>query len=280
MTGQDFRHSVLKVKAAIKTLHDTLLNSSSDHLSRVHEVQRALCEKDPHDPLIHNSLLLLTKGLGEGNIEERFVRNKLAVLKHMEEAEQRISDIGASKIKTGSHVFVSGLSHEIDSILSKATQDGKKFIVNTVEGRGHASGKELCLRHSSAIRINYFLDSSVLHAIKASDFCLLGADAILGDIGVISRTGSGTAAILANHLGVPIYACGVSLRYTKDHGIRKSLDINIEKEHIEDLPRKASFRNPRHEMVSERYLNGIVTDLGIMSQRHQDQEIRKHLSRL
>ena len=111
-----------------------------------------------------------------------------------------------------------------------------------------------------------FIDSALGVALterqgtKKATRVFLGADALLKD-GIINKIGSGVIVRIAREEKIPVYIVADSWKFTK-----KKIPIEQRKlnEVWDKAPKKIKIKNPAFEFVPEKYITGIITELGLM----------------
>jgi len=182
-------------------------------------------------------------------------------LTHFDEAQEKINKLVFGLIKENSIIFTHCHSTNVANALIYAKKHGKKFEVYNTETRplfqGRKTSKELA---KAGIKVTGFIDSAAKIAIKKSNIIFFGADAILNH-GVINKIGSGMFAEIAFDLKKPVYIIAYSWKYS-------SVKVPIESRAIAEIwdnaPKNIRLKNPAFEMIEEKYLQGIVSELGVL----------------
>jgi len=198
---------------------------------------------------------------------------KKDILNYIKYSEEEISDRGAKLIKNGMIVFTHCHSSTVVNILKKAKAQGKKFEVYNTETRplfqGRLTAKDLV---KAGIKVTHFIDSAAMAAMKKADLFLFGADAITKD-GVYNKIGTEMFAEVAHtYFKIPVYSCSISWKYID----KTKVEQRDEREVWLNRPRGVKIYNPAFELAEKKFLNGIITEIGVI----KPNEIIKKLSNI
>ncbi|MDY6788979.1 MAG: hypothetical protein SVV03_03365 [Candidatus Nanohaloarchaea archaeon] len=189
------------------------------------------------------------------------------ILGHFKSSKKEIAETAQDLLKDGTTVYTHCHSSTVTEILKLADSKEKEIDVKNTETRpvfqGRTTARELA---ELDMRVEHFVDSAARFALKKSDVMLIGADAVTFDGHVYNKVGSELIANVANDLEVPLYVCTDSLKLAPETG--KGLKVEIEErlpsEVWENAPEGVEVRNPAFEKVKPRFIEGIVTELGIL----------------
>ena len=222
----------------------------------------------PTEPLLRNGLLFLKK-----NINEKTTYSELCDLiekykKMVEEANKKISEIGAKRIKNNSTIMTICHSSTVMNILKKAKDLGKNFRVFTCETRpkfqGRISAKEL---NDYGIEVVHIVDSAKAFFMKDVDMCIIGADAITSSGKVINKIGSLELAVCAKEERVKFVVASTLLKYdikTKQ-GFEEPIEFRDPEEVWYDAPKGIKILNPAFDIVDQIYIDYIISEAGIIN---------------
>ncbi|MEM3370676.1 MAG: S-methyl-5-thioribose-1-phosphate isomerase [Candidatus Woesearchaeota archaeon] len=270
---------------AVKTLMEVVKNSEAQTVSSLYtelsDAARRLSQARPTEPCMFNSFRYVFVGLKKGSAVELYksaLERMEAVLKHFDEAQETIAEIGAKKIKNGSVVFTHCHSSTVIKILEKAKKQGKRFEVYNTETRplyqGRKTAEEL---NALGIPVTHFVDAAARYAIKKCDIALIGADAITSDGKVINKIGSELFAEVAKKFEVPFYSCTDSWKFDVESifGYEKNLEIRSPNEIWPEAPSGIKINNYAFEKVDAELITGLISELGIYHPDVFVQEIRR-----
>jgi len=219
--------------------------------------KRKLLSSRPTEPMMENVLDLAEKDLA---------KNKKQILKHFEEAQEKINKSILKLIRKRDVIF----THCHSTNVSKAliySHKRKKFEVYNTETRplfqGRKTAKEL---RRAGIKVTMFVDSALGVALskeqgtKKVDKVFLGADALLKN-GIINKIGSEVICQIAKNEKIPVYVIADSWKFTKSKVPIEQRELN---EVWNNAPKNIKIKNPAFEFVPKKYLAGIITEYGLM----------------
>lgn len=203
-------------------------------------------------------------------------------LKHFDEAEKEIARLGSKKVGGGMKVFTHCHSTAVMSVLKEAAKT-KKFRVYNTETRpmrqGRITAKELA---AARIPVTHFVDSAARVALMECGIFLMGADAVTSEGVVFNKIGSGMLAEAAKGLGVPVYVCTDSWKFDLEtvSGKGEVIEMRSPREVWERPPKGVKVLNPSFEAVEPRFVNGIISELGVLKPRAFARKAGKELRML
>jgi len=220
------------------------------------DAKKKLISLRPTEPMLVNVL----------NLAEKEPKNK--ILKHFDDAQEKINNLVLKIIKNHSRIFTHCHSTNVVNALIYAKKYGKHFEIYNTETRplfqGRKTAKELA---KAGIKVTMVADNAVGDVleeggtIKKVDLMVIGADALLKNGDVINKIGSNMYAELAHANKVPVYVIADSWKFSKR-------DVKIEerahKEIWKNAPKHIKISNPAFETVKAKYINAIISELGIL----------------
>lgn len=224
---------------------------------------RKLLQIRPTEPMLRNALKFAKKYGQEKAIENIF------------DSQRKIINYGYKKVKPV--VFTHCHSSTVINILRHAKGKNKTFKVYNTETRplyqGRKTSKELA---KAKIKVIQVVDSAAGIAMtldhKKKHVVLFGADAILKNGDAINKVGSGMFANIAYDYKIPVYICADSWKFSS-RGIE--LEKRSFKEVWKKLPRKVKGRNPAFEIIDNKYIKGIISELGILKPKKFVKKVKK-----
>lgn len=183
------------------------------------------------------------------------------ILKHFDEAQDKINKNAFNLIRNNSIVFTHCHSTNVVNSLIYAKKKGKKFEVYNTETRPLFQGRKTAEELKKAkIKVTMFIDSALGIALNDSSIIFLGADALLKN-GIINKIGSGLISKIAKQEKINLYIVADSWKFTKNK-------IPIEQRSLNEVwakaPKNIKIKNPAFEFVDKKYISGIVSELGVM----------------
>ncbi len=217
--------------------------------------KRKLLSSRPTEPMMENVLEMAEK------------KSYKEILKHFDEAQEKINEVIFKLIKKDDVIFTHCHSTNVVNALIYSKKKGKKFEVYNTETRplfqGRKTAKEL---KRKGIKVTMFVDSALGVALskeqgtKKVDKVFLGADALL-KTGIINKIGSGVICQIAKNEKIPIYVIADSWKFTKNKIPIEQRELN---EVWDNAPKKIKIKNPAFEFVDKKYIKGIITEFGLM----------------
>ncbi len=218
----------------------------------------------PTEPLLKNALKT-TELFGE-----KFV------LSHFDNSRKKIAEIGFKIIK--GRVFTHCHSTSVINVLKKAKQKGKKFEVYNTETRPLFQGRRTAIELSKLkIPSTMIIDAAAGEVLegrgkmKKADVMIIGADAILSNGDIVNKIGSNMFAEIADKNKIPVYIVANSWKYSPNAvKIEERNNREVWKQHSNLL----KIENPAFEVVSKKYITGIISELGIFSPEEFIRKVR------
>mmetsp|Transcript_35873 Transcript_35873/g.33973 ORF Transcript_35873/g.33973 Transcript_35873/m.33973 type:complete len:346 (-) Transcript_35873:87-1124(-) len=126
-----------------------------------------------------------------------------------------IAEIGHSFVQDGSTVLVHGNSRVVAALLLKAAES-KQFNVMITEGRPLAETVDLIkVFREAGIPTSMVLDCAVGAVMDEVDLCLVGAEGVMENGGIINKLGTYQIAMVAKALKKPFYVAVESYKFAR-----------------------------------------------------------------
>ena len=224
--------------------------------------------------LIHNLRIITKKDLLERLNE--FEANKLRRQKGLEDSFRTF--IG-SKEKKELKIMLVSYSSTINKLLT--INKHYPFEIFILESRPLLEGHTVAELLSSYFKTHLIIDAAMGKFISNIDLVLIGVDSILRNGSVINKIGTYPLAVLANAKNIDVYAVADSFKYNlRSHYNQK---IIIEKKPIEEIYDRElttdllKVHNFYFDITPQKYITGIISDLGILSIQEFLDKIKKSL---
>ena len=174
----------LKIQGAInvaKSGADALFDYSKkmkakdalDSLDLLKKASETLVATRATEPALRNMVSFFIDDLPADslkNFNREIERRHKAIKAHFDDAEKKIIEYGARKIKPGSIVFTHCHSSTVCNILKEAKRRGITFEVHNTETRPLYQGRKTAIELVKAgISVTHYVDSAARHALKKSD---------------------------------------------------------------------------------------------------------------
>lgn len=243
----------VKIQGARNIAKAALIAYSLNHTPKAKKILLGL---RPTEPMLVNVL----------NMADKLPKEK--ILKHFDDAQDKINRFALKIIKNNSKILTHCHSTNVINALVYAKRHGKKFEVFNTETRplfqGHKTSKELS---RVGIKVTMIADDAVGDALEKGgdlrkvDLLVIGADALLKNGDIINKIGSNMFAEIAHNNKVPVYVIADSWKFSKR-------PVKIEEREHEELwkysPKHVRIANPAFETVKAKYINSIISELGIL----------------
>ena len=221
-----------------------------------------------------NGILYTLSGLDRcsnvNDAKELLKKNSADFVKGSEEAVEKIGIIGARRIKDGATVMTHCNSSAALACIKEAHRSGKKIKVYATESRPWRQGiltvNELA---KEGIDVTLIIDSAVRSVMRKVDIVIVGSDTITSNGAVINKIGTSQLALAANEARVPFVVCGETYKISPQTLFGDM--VTIEERDIseilgnDDMMKGVKVFNPVFDSTPAKYIDGIVTELGIVS---------------
>ena len=184
-------------------------------------------------------------------------------LKHFERSLEAISKNGGVKFRDAEAIYTHCHSDTVVKIIEKVAEKKDLKVYNTETRplyQGRITAKEVSNKN---IEVTHYIDSAARFALEKSDYMLIGADAVNRKGDAYNKIGSRLIAESAKEMNVPVYVCTDSWKYFDGEDIK--IEMRDEKEVWNEKPEDVNIRNPAFEKIPSRLIDGIVTEIGVVS---------------
>jgi ribose 1,5-bisphosphate isomerase len=264
-------------KAAINSMRNVILHSSASEsnplLKELLQAKDILFDTRPTEPAMRNGIryVLYQTKEAKGDIsatKEIAIKACDKILNYFEDAILKIHEIGARKIVSGMQIMTHCHSSTVTGILRKAHEQGKDIHVICTETRpryqGHRTARELV---EAGIEVTFVVDSAMRYMMKhfEVDIALIGADAITSEGTIINKIGTRLFALAADERDVPFYCAADTFKFSPETslGFLEKIEKRDTEEIWKDAPSGLHIENPAFETVPRRYIDGIITEVGV-----------------
>jgi translation initiation factor eIF-2B subunit delta len=200
-------------------------------------------------------------------IEERMDKLKDEKIARNKTLERNFQDFLNKRKKTHYNIMLISYSSTIINLLIKFHETDFEFFV--LESRPLLEGHKTAEILSKYFKTNIIIDAAAGKFIDQIDFVLIGVDSILKNGSIINKIGTLPLAVLANSRNVEVYAIADSFKYNlRSHFDR---EVMIEMKPIEEIYKPKiendllKVFNYYFDITSSKYINGIISNYGILS---------------
>jgi len=227
----------------------------------------------PTEPELRTAVrIILKKALHETEslheLKEHIYSACMNYEKERKKAMQLIALYGARIIPKNSIVLTHCHSSTVEEILSLAHKQKKLREVYCTETRplfqGRITAQNLARK---GIKVTLFTDSAVFSLMKKCDLFFTGADAILSDGSIINKIGTSGIALAAKKFCVPYYAATSSHAFDPltFYGIEEKIEERNPSEVWDKKLKNLNIRNPAFDRTESEFIEGIITEKGVLT---------------
>jgi len=208
-----------------------------------------------------------------GSLEEAkalVVRNAEAFVEMSSNAVETIAKIGSKRVQEGDTILTHCNSSAALGIIKEAHAQGKDIRVYATESRPWRQGlltvKELS---EAGVDVTLIIDGAVRSVMKKVDKVFVGADTVTSNGAVINKIGTSQLALAANERRVQFNVCTETYKFSPMTLFGEMVEIEErgcgEVADAETLPKGVKVYNPVFDTTPARYIDAIITELGILS---------------
>jgi ribose 1,5-bisphosphate isomerase len=219
---------------------------------------------------VHASTKDIDLALTMSEARDSVVRNANAFVDMSVKALQAISEIGARTIRNGDVIMTHCNSSAALGVIKKAHDQGKDIKVYATESRPWRQGiltvGELV---NAGIDTTLIVDSAVRTVMGRVDVALVGADTIMSNGALVNKIGTSQIALMADEARVRFSVCSETYKFSPMTIFGDEVTIE-EREPGEvvskgEVPDSVKIFNPVFDITPPKYIDGIITELGILS---------------
>ncbi len=266
--------AIAAIKAVEALAKETKAKNKKKFLKELSEAKELLFVSRETEPLMRNALRWIISQVeisGKEEVKELAEEVSSAsqqFLKSLEDSKEKIGEIGARRIKSGSVIFTHCHSSTVTYLLKKAKEEGKDFEVICTETRpvfqGRVTAKEML---ELGVKTTFIVDSATRFFMNQVDFAIVGADAITSQGNVINKIGTSMIALVAHEARTPFYVVSELLKFDPltMYGDYEKIEERDPNEIWEKPPRDLNIRNPAFDVTRRDFIHGIICEEGIIS---------------
>ncbi len=196
--------------------------------------------------------------------------NSARFIKESNEAVRHIAEIGAKRIEDGDTIVTHCNSSVAIGVIVEAHRQGKDIKVYATESRPWRQGILTVNDLSKAgVDTTLIIDSAVRLVMKKVDKVFVGADTITSHGALINKIGTSQVALAAKEARVQFYTCSETYKFSPI-SLEGDL-VKIEEREVSEvvrpgeIPADVKVYNPVFDVTPAQYIDGIVTELGLIS---------------
>jgi len=209
-------------------------------------------------------------------LREEIVKAADRFLRRMEEAKEKIGEIGSKRLENGDVLLTHGYSTTVLSVLRKAREEGKELKIFVTEARPELEGRKMAYEIGKlGFKTTLIIDSAARVFMGKIDKVLVGAEAIAANGAIVNKVGTSTIATVAYEARVRVMVAAGSYKMSPETVIGTLIEIeegpiesvvgfkylkDLEKEGLSDRVR---VRNPLFDVTPANYIDLIITEYGV-----------------
>ncbi len=237
------------------------------------DAAEALASSRPTEPMMRNLLEESVRFLSSQEsrdvraLKKILVSHERDLLAGMDSDAKKLASYGAKLIPDDALVLTHCHSSSSTKILIEAKRIRKSFSVVCFETRPRFQGRTTATELAKAgIDVTLTVDGAMNMFMKKADIVFVGADSVTSRGDLINKIGTSTLAHIARMNDVSFYSAAELSKYSPMtmHGEREKIEERDPKEVWDKPPKRLKIRNPAFEATAAKYINGYVTEAGVI----------------
>ena len=249
-------------------------NDVDSFLSDMEKAMKALLDSRPTAVSLWNGVHATIKGVEDcrdvGEMIALIQDNARTFIDNSNNAVKFIGEIGAKRIKDGDVIMTHCNSSAALSVIKTAFRQGKDIKVYATESRPWRQGiLTVTDLAKEGVDITLIIDSAVRSVMKKVNEVFVGADTITSHGALINKVGTSQLALAANESRARFYVCSETYKFSPMTLFGDM--VTIEERDIEEVvrpgevPSSVKIFNPVFDSTPAKYIDAIITELGMMS---------------
>ncbi len=238
-------------------------------------VAETLSISRPTEPMMRNLLDEAVRNVADNAKKQRdakalaklLISHEAAVLAKMDDDAKKLAIYGAKLIPDGALVLTHCHSSSSTRIMIEAKRLRKDFSVVCFETRPRFQGRTTATELAGAgIDVTLTVDGGMNLFMKKADIVIVGADSVTSRGDLINKIGTSTLAHIARMNDVSFYSAAELAKYSPMtiFGTLEKIEERDQAEVWEKPPKGVKIRNPAFEATAAKYINGYVTEVGVI----------------
>jgi len=219
---------------------------------------------------VHTALKGVEKAKDVGEAISLVQKNAKEFIENSTKAVELIGKIGAKRIQDGDTVMTHCNSSAALSVIKTAYGQGKHIKVYATESRPWRQGILTVNDLGKAgIDTTLIIDSAVRTVMTKIDKVFVGADTITSHGVLVNKIGTSQLALAANEARVQFYVCSETYKFSPMTLFGDT--VTIEERGCDEVVKNGEILdsvkiyNPVFDVTPAKYIDAIITELGIMS---------------
>ena len=171
-------------------------------------------------------------------VRQHLLSNGRLFVSRAKAGRERIASYGRHFVRDGSVVLTQGGSRVVGALLAKAAEARASgainfrviYVMNT--GRSEESKSIVKNLRSKGVPVATISEGAVGYAIQQVSLCIVGAEGVVENGGIISRLGTYQIALLAKAAGKPFYVAAESHKFVRMYPLGQ-YDLGMEQSIID-----------------------------------------------
>lgn len=265
----------MSMKALAISAQSSRAKTSSSFYQEMLSVSHKLSESRPTEPMMRNmiedvcrfTLVQLRAKKSVQDLRNTLISRESHLLSRMDEDAKALAKHGAALIPDNALVLTHCHSSTSTMVLKEAKRQRKRFSVVCFETRPRFQGRTTATELANAgIDVTLSVDGGMELFMKKADIVIVGADSITSRGDLINKIGTSTLAHIAHMNDVSFYCAAELFKYNPLtlFGVREKIEERDPSEVWDKPPKGLKIRNPAFEVTPARYINGFITEVGVV----------------
>lgn len=240
----------------------------------LNEAKEILLASRPTAVSLWNGVQACFKGISDtSSLEEAKAlvsKNSKNFVESSSKAVEFIAKIGAKRVQDGDIILTHCNSSAALGVIKEAHAQGKNIKVYATESRPWRQGL-LTVRDLSeaGVDVTLIVDSAVRSVMKDVDKVFVGADTVTSNGALVNKIGTSQLALAADEARVSFNVCTETYKFSPMTMFGDMVTIE-ERDHEEvvakgTIPDNVKIYNPVFDSTPAKYIDTIITELGILS---------------
>ena len=220
-----------------------------------------------------------------GAIRAHLLANSKIFVQRAKESRGSIARIAKRFVQDGSIVLTCGHSRVVKAVLEAAAADGMSFQViyaQAHDNEGGLGGKADLVKsiRRKGVPVATIQFAALAMAMSRASFCIVGAESVVENGGVISSLGTQQVGLLAHHMKRPLYVAAESHKFVRVYPLEAE-DLGLENDILdfrlnghEDWEKgRAQYHNL--DFTPPELITSLITEAGVHSPSAVSEELIK-----
>jgi len=249
-------------------------NDRETFLGDLEKAKGILLESRPTAVSLWNGVHATVRGVEDmrdvGEMTALIQSNAETFIENSNNAIRFIGEIGAKRVKDGDVIMTHCNSSVALEVIKTAFRQGKDIKVYATESRPWRQGiLTVTDLAKEGVDTTLIIDSAVRSVMKKVNEVFVGADTITSHGALINKIGTSQLALAANESRAQFYVCSETYKFSPMtlFGDRVTIEERDISEVVREgeVPSSVKVFNPVFDSTPPKYIDAIITELGMMS---------------